>query len=119
MKSIFSKPMAATPTPTPPPAPRERAKSGAANRPQPAPASPASTRLSGAELRNAQKEHAAAGRKIEKLGAQIADLHLSMAAHDQSDYVGLGDLAARLKDFEEQLETVEFRMLELDELLGQ
>ncbi len=80
--------------------------------------STSSTRLTGAELRNAQKEHAAAGRKIEKLGAQIADLHLSMAAHDQSDYVGLGDLATRLKDFEEQLEAVEFRMLELDDLLG-
>ena len=80
--------------------------------------STSSTSLSGAELRNAQKEQAAAGRKIEKLGGQIADVHARMAAHDQSDYTGLGALAAELKALEENRETVEFRMLELEELLG-
>ena len=80
--------------------------------------SPASTGLSGAELRSAQKEHAAAGRKIEKLEAQIAGLHEAMAQHDQSDYVGLGDLTEQLRSRESQLETVETRWLELEELLG-
>ena len=80
--------------------------------------SPASTGLSGAELRSAQKEHAAAGRKIEKLEAQIAGLHEAMAQHDQSDYVGLGDLTEQLRSLESQLETVETRWLELEELLG-
>lgn len=80
--------------------------------------SPASTGLSGAELRSAEKEHAAAGRKIEKLEAQIAGLHEAMAQHDQSDYVGLGDLTEQLRSLESQLETVETRWLELEELLG-
>ena len=75
-------------------------------------------KLGGAELRNAQKEHAAAGRKIEKLSGQIADVHSRMAAHDQSDYTGLGALAKEIADLQAQLDTVEFRWLELEELLA-
>ncbi len=74
--------------------------------------------LGGAELRNAQKEHAAAGRKIEKLTGQIAEVHERMAAHDQSDYAGLGVLAAELTGLQTQLEASETRWLELDELLA-
>ncbi len=80
--------------------------------------SSSSTRLTGAELRNSQKEHAAAGRKIEKLQGQIAALHTTMATHDQSDYTGLGALATELADLQAQLDTVEFRWLELEELLS-
>ncbi|MBU1587957.1 MAG: ATP-binding cassette domain-containing protein [Actinobacteria bacterium] len=75
-------------------------------------------KLGGAELRNAQKEHAAAGRKIEKLSGQIADVHSRMAAHDQSDYTGLGALAKEIADLQNQLDTVELRWLELEELLA-
>jgi ABC-type multidrug transport system ATPase subunit len=87
------------------------------------PAAAASTaasasKLGGAELRNAQKEYAAAGRKIDKLNGQIADLHVRLAAHDQSDYTGLGVLAKELADLQQQLDTVEFRWLELEELLA-
>lgn len=78
----------------------------------------AAPRLGGAELRNTQKEHAAASRKIDKLQAQIAEVHLSMAAHDQSDYAGLGMLAEQLRDLEQQLGAVETRWLELEELLN-
>jgi ABC transport system ATP-binding/permease protein len=74
--------------------------------------------LGGAELRNAQKEHAAAGRKIEKLTGQIADVHVRMAAHDQSDYSGLGALSKEITDLQAQLDTVELRWLELEELLA-
>jgi len=74
--------------------------------------------LGGAELRNAQKEFAAAGRKIEKLNAQIAELHLSMAAHDQADYAGLGSISTQLSDVQKQLDEVETRWLELEELLA-
>ena len=81
-------------------------------------ASTSSTRLTGAELRNAQKEHAAAGRKIEKLSGQIADVHSRMAAHDQSDYTGLGALSKEITDLQAQLDTVELRWLELEELLA-
>ncbi len=84
-----------------------------------APASAAKTsKLSGAELRNSQKEHAAAGRKIEKLNGQIAQIHVKMAEHDQSDYAGLGKLSTELASLQEQLDTVEFRWLELEELLA-
>jgi ATP-binding cassette subfamily F protein uup len=74
-------------------------------------------KLGGAELRNAQKEHAAAGRKIEKLNGQIAELHERMAAHDQNDYTGLGALSTELGALQQQLDTVELRWLELEELL--
>jgi len=75
-------------------------------------------RLAGAELRNAQKEHAAASRKIEKLNGQIAAVHETMATHDQGDYAGLGTLATELAGLQSQVDTVELRWLELDELLG-
>jgi ATP-binding cassette subfamily F protein uup len=79
---------------------------------------PAPTGLSGAELRNAQKEFAAAGRKIEKLTGQIADLHLKLAEHDQSDYAGLGTLTTELRGLETSVADVETRWLELSELLA-
>ncbi|MEO8094064.1 MAG: hypothetical protein ABI632_03930 [Pseudolysinimonas sp.] len=41
-----------------------------------------------------------------------------MAEHDQSDYTGLGALSTELADLQKQLETVEFRWLELEELLA-
>jgi DNA repair exonuclease SbcCD ATPase subunit len=82
------------------------------------PAAATTPKLGGAELRNAQKEHAAAGRKIEKLTGQITEVHERMAAHDQSDYAGLGVLAAELSALQAQLEASETRWLELDELLA-
>jgi len=83
-----------------------------------APVAAGKPKLGGAELRNSQKEHAAAGRKIEKLGGQIAALHVKMAEHDQSDYTGLGALSTELASLQEQLDAVEFRWLELEELLA-
>ncbi len=74
--------------------------------------------LSGAELRNAEKEFAAAGRKIEKLHARVDAVHLQLAEHDQSDYVGLGSLSAELTAVEASLAELETRWLELSELLG-
>jgi ATP-binding cassette subfamily F protein uup len=78
----------------------------------------AGSTLKGAELRNAEKEFAAAGRKIEKLQGQVADLHLKLAEHDQSDYTGLGTLSTELSAIEKALMEVETRWLELSELLG-
>jgi ATP-binding cassette subfamily F protein uup len=74
--------------------------------------------LKGAELRNAEKEFAAAARKIEKLQGQVSELHLKLAEHDQSDYTGLGALSAELQTIETSLAGVETRWLELSELLG-
>ncbi|MFM9878170.1 MAG: ABC-F family ATP-binding cassette domain-containing protein [Rhodoglobus sp.] len=81
-------------------------------------AAPGKPSLGGAELRNTQKEHAAASRKIEKLNGQIAGVHERMAEHDQSDYTGLGALATELSGYQTQLDTVELRWLELEDLLG-
>jgi len=91
---------------------------GAQTSSKPAAAAAKPKGLGGAELRNAQKEFAAAGRKIEKLNGQIAELHLSMAAHDQADYAGLGAISTQLSDVQKQLDEVETRWLELEELLA-
>jgi len=97
-----------------------RSKSLAAQLSPPAKqAAPAHTSsLKGAELRNAEKEFAAAGRKIEKLQGQIGEVHLKLAEHDQSDYTGLGTLSTELNGLEAQLSDIELRWLELSELLG-
>jgi ATPase subunit of ABC transporter with duplicated ATPase domains len=82
-------------------------------------ARPASTRLAGADLRNAQKEFAAAGRKLEKLNASIREVHERMAVHDQSDYVGLGALSQELASIEAERELLETRWLQLADVLGE
>ncbi|MGW9114866.1 ABC-F family ATP-binding cassette domain-containing protein [Microbacterium sp. NPDC055683] len=85
----------------------------------PAPSVPAAAAgLSGAELRAAQKELAAAERKLEKLAADIATVHDRMAAHDQGDYAGLGALTAEIRALEEQTAALEERWLELSEQIG-
>ncbi|MGV8885403.1 MAG: ABC-F family ATP-binding cassette domain-containing protein [Microbacteriaceae bacterium] len=78
----------------------------------------ATPKLGGAELRNAQKEFAAAGRKLEKLAGEIAAAYEAIAVHDQSDYAGLGTLTASVSEKEKQQSTLEVRWLELSELLG-
>ena len=75
------------------------------------------TGLQGAELRNAQKELAAAGRKMEKLSTQIAEMDVAFAKHDQSDYAGLGEMQQKVRALRDQMDTVELRWLELTELL--
>ena len=77
-----------------------------------------SNRPKGAELRAAEKELAAAGRKIEKSTARITDLHVLIATHDQSDYAGLGKLSDEIATLEKTVAEVESRWLELTELLG-
>lgn len=90
-----------------------------------APATKAGTGLrpqlqrTGADLRTAQKEFAAAGRKLDKLSARIQDVHARMAAHDQSDYVGLGALSVELAGIEAERESLETRWLELADVLGE
>ncbi|MBX3091219.1 MAG: ABC-F family ATP-binding cassette domain-containing protein [Cryobacterium sp.] len=81
--------------------------------------SPRTPGLAGADLRNAQKEFAAAGRKLEKLAGRIQDVHERMAAHDQSDYAGLGALSAELAAIEVERGQFETRWLELADVLGE
>jgi ABC transport system ATP-binding/permease protein len=86
--------------------------SGASGAPTPA------SRLSGAEKRNAEKELAAADRKIAKLQGQIDALHVELAEHDAADFEGLGALHERVRTLETERDTVETRWLELGELLA-
>jgi ATP-binding cassette subfamily F protein uup len=76
------------------------------------------SKLGGAELRNAEKEFAAAERKLAKMNAQVSALHEKMAVHDQSDYTGLGTITAEIQALEAQILTLENRWLELEELLN-
>ncbi len=98
----------------------ENAESRAAASAGAAPAgSPTSKpKLSGAELRVAQKELAAAERKLERLQTQVAKLHERMATTDQSDYSGFAALSAELQTLEAQVSETEERWLELSDRLS-
>ncbi|MGP9537410.1 ABC-F family ATP-binding cassette domain-containing protein [Brachybacterium sp. AOP43-C2-M15] len=89
--------------------------SARAGGPSSAPATPA---LVGAEAHAAQKEVAAIERRMQKLDKMAASLHERLADHDQSDYVGLQDITAQLREVETEVEQAEERWLELSEQLG-
>ncbi|MDX2375848.1 ABC-F family ATP-binding cassette domain-containing protein [Microbacterium sp. LRZ72] len=74
--------------------------------------------LTGAELRNAQKELASLERRIAKMTADIAARRVALADHDQNDYVGLGEKTAAIGDLEREVGSLEDRWLELGERLG-
>ena len=78
--------------------------------------SAANAALSGAELRNVQKEIAALDRALGKLAGRVDAKHVELAEHDQSDHVGIGKLTAELRVLEAELAEKEGRWLELSEL---
>ncbi len=95
------------------------APAGAKTNPEPQQeASRPSGRLSGAAEHAARKELSATERKLERLAERIADIHERMAAHDQSDFEGLGRLTEELRQVEAETATLEERWLELCELAG-
>jgi hypothetical protein len=69
--------------------------------------------LAGAERRDAEKELAATDRRLAKLAAAIRSMHDEFAAHDQSDYAGLGVLQGKLSELESEAAALEERWLEL------
>jgi ATP-binding cassette subfamily F protein uup len=73
--------------------------------------------LSGADLRNAQKEVGSIDRRLGKLAGQVAARHEQLAEHDQSDYVGVGAITDELRALEDEIATLETRWLELSEQL--
>jgi len=75
------------------------------------------TGLSGAAKRDAEKELAAADRRLAKYAEQIAAKHAEFAAHDQNDYLGLGKLQSELSALEDGAAALEERWLELSALL--
>jgi ATP-binding cassette subfamily F protein uup len=83
-----------------------------------APAASASpSALTGADRRGAEKEVAAADRKLSRIGADRAALDERIAQHDQSDYEGLIALQRQRAELDAQEEELESRWLELSELL--
>jgi ATPase subunit of ABC transporter with duplicated ATPase domains len=73
--------------------------------------------LTGSAKRDAEKELAATDRRLAKLADGIRSKHDAFAAHDQSDYVGLGALQQELSTLEDEHAALEERWLELSELL--
>mgnify|MGYP000396738238 CR=1 FL=1 len=93
------------------------AKPGSAQAAQAA-AAPAKSALSGAELRNAEKNISRIERALEKLASDEAKLHEEMAAHDQSDYSGLAKLAQKQNELNGKRDELELEWLETSELLA-
>lgn len=96
-----------------------RLRAAHASQTGPAAAKPAvQERLSGADLRTAQKEISAIERKLEKLANQIDAAHVRLAEHDQDDYEGLQRLSGGLRELESEVAALEERWLELSDSVG-
>jgi ATP-binding cassette subfamily F protein uup len=76
-----------------------------------------SPRMSGAELRAAEKELGAIDRRLARLADQIAAKHRELADHDQSDHVGIARLTEQLRDLEGGVTELENRWMEVSEIL--
>lgn len=77
----------------------------------------AAPKLTGKAFHEASKRVAAIERKLAKLGEQKADLEAQMAAHDPSDYEGLGKLNEQLQSVTDESESLEMEWMELSEQL--
>lgn len=77
----------------------------------------ATPKLTGKAFHEASKRVAAIERKLAKLGEQKADLEAQMAAHDPSDYEGLGKLNEQLQSVTDESESLEMEWMELSEQL--
>lgn len=74
-------------------------------------------KLTGKAFHEASKRVAAIERKLAKLGEQKADLEAQIAAHDPSDYEGLGKLNEQLQSVTDESESLEMEWMELSEQL--
>ena len=81
-------------------------------------AKPDTPKVSGAELRAAQKESGAIERRLAKLAAEQEKLSEQMSAHDPSDYAGLAALGEQQQTLQDEIDELEMRWLELSELLS-
>ncbi|WP_270488756.1 ABC-F family ATP-binding cassette domain-containing protein [Bifidobacterium adolescentis] len=77
----------------------------------------ATPKLTGKAFHEASKRVAAIERKLAKLEEQKADLEAQMAAHDPSDYEGLGKLNEQLQSVTDESESLEMEWMELSEQL--
>ena len=76
------------------------------------------TGLTGAALRDAQKNLARIERALEKLATDEAALHGKMAEHDTNDFDGLTALSAKQSELNKKRDDLEAEWLETSELLG-
>lgn len=91
---------------------------GAASSPSTGDSSSAFTpKLTGKAFHDASKRVSAIERKLAKLEEQKADLEAQMAAHDPSDYEGLGKLNEQLQSVTDESESLEMEWMELSEQL--
>jgi ATP-binding cassette subfamily F protein uup len=81
------------------------------------PAEPTPQAMSGAQRRAAEKEVASLDRQLARLADRIEDKHTELAAHDQSDHVGITRLTQELRALQGEVAETEGRWLELSELL--
>lgn len=81
-------------------------------------AQPAQPKLSGRELRDAQKELTSVERKIERMQRDIKTGREGLATLDQGDYQLLNAEMAKITALEAEVDELELRWLELSELLG-
>lgn len=81
------------------------------------PADPTPQAMSGAQRRAAEKEVASLDRQLARLADRIKDKHTELAAHDQSDHVGITRLTRELRALEDEVAETESRWLELSEQL--
>ncbi len=81
-------------------------------------AQPAQPKLSGRELRDAQKELSSVERKMEKLQDDIVKSRDGLADLDQADFALLNAEMAKITALEAEVEGLEERWLELSETLG-
>ena len=79
---------------------------------------PVSTGLSGAALRDAEKNLSRIERALEKLARDEAVVHAQMAEHDQGDFDGLAKLMALQNDLTQKRDDLEAEWLETSEALG-
>ena len=77
----------------------------------------AAPKRTGKACHDAAKRVSAIERKLAKLEEQKADLEAQMAAHDPSDYEGLGKLNEQLQSVTDESESLEMEWMELSEQL--
>lgn len=79
--------------------------------------SSSAAKVSGAEVRAAQKEINQIDRKLAKLADQKAKLEEKMASYDPSDYEGLAALSADQQCIQSEIDELEMRWMQLSELV--
>ncbi|MFW0155489.1 ABC-F family ATP-binding cassette domain-containing protein [Rothia sp. P6271] len=75
------------------------------------------SKISGAELRAAQKEMNQIDRKMSKLSSEKERISSIMAEHDPTDFAGLGKLQQEISELDAAIEELELRWLDLSEIL--